>query len=226
MKKCPQCERSLPDDAKQCIFCGEHLDSGLDSPSPASQPAVKSESVVYQQPTQTAASHPAPQRPRGSSNTLLYSIIALLVAMLIGGAIAWFVTRDKNNEAPVEQTPATEQTSSQQQSAVDMPPAEEPQQTRSQQSIPPSEGINADSNTDAADTDCYIGKVVVTGTDVRLRSTPQINNHNILKDRRGKNLHPRKGEVLPCIDMAGDFFYVDFHGVPCYISSQFTRFME
>lgn len=73
---------------------------------------------------------------------------------------------------------------------------------------------------------CYIGRVVVTGTNVRLRSTPQINNYNILKDRHGMNLHPRKGEVLPCIDIAEDFYYVDFHGTTCYISSQFTNFID
>ena len=227
MKKCPQCERSLPDNAQQCIFCGERLDSTPSSEKTTQQPVrqpvnqpvnqpVKQSSgpVLYHEPPKTTA------RTQGTSNKLLYGIIALLTTLLVGGAIAWFLTQNKANETTetelvanpeaVDSTVAAPQ-DTKQQDRVSTP-------TKAQDDMPPAE--------DYEDTNCYIGKVVVTGTDVRLRSTPQINNHNILKGRNGKNLHPRKGEVLPCIDIEGDFYYVDFHGIPCYISSQFTSLME
>ena len=64
--------------------------------------------------------------------------------------------------------------------------------------------------------------VVVTGVNVRLRTSPEINDYNIIKDSNGKNLHPNKGERLQCVGEDGDFYLVNFRGDNVYISKQFT----
>lgn len=64
--------------------------------------------------------------------------------------------------------------------------------------------------------------VVVTGVNVRLRTSPEINDYNIIKDSSGKNLHPNKGERLQCVGEDGDFYLVNFRGNNVYISKQFT----
>ena len=67
-----------------------------------------------------------------------------------------------------------------------------------------------------------IQSVVVTGVNVRLRTSPEINDYNIIKDSNGKNLHPNKGERLECIGEDGDFYLVNFRGNNVYISKQFA----
>ena len=67
-----------------------------------------------------------------------------------------------------------------------------------------------------------IQTVVVTGVNVRLRTSPEINDYNIIKDASGKNLHPNKGEQLQCIGEDGDFYLVSFRGNNVYISKQFA----
>ena len=65
--------------------------------------------------------------------------------------------------------------------------------------------------------------VVVNGVNVRLRSSPALNNNNIYKDSSGKNLHPEKGETLRCVDEYGDFYKVIFQGQEVWISKQFAK---
>ena len=67
-----------------------------------------------------------------------------------------------------------------------------------------------------------IQSVVVTGVNVRLRTSPEINDYNIIKDSNGKNLHPNKGERLQCVGEDGDFYLVNFRGNNVYISKQFV----
>lgn len=67
-----------------------------------------------------------------------------------------------------------------------------------------------------------IQSVVVMGVNVRLRTSPEINDYNIIKDSNGKNLHPNKGERLECIGEDGDFYLVNFRGNNVYISKQFA----
>ena len=68
-----------------------------------------------------------------------------------------------------------------------------------------------------------VTKVKVTGKNVRLRTTPDINDGNIIKKSDGTNLHPNKGEVLECLGQAGDFYRVKFNGKEAYISKQFAE---
>lgn len=64
--------------------------------------------------------------------------------------------------------------------------------------------------------------VTVTGVNVRLRTSPEINDFNIIKDNRGKNLHPNKGERLRVVGEEDEFYLVDYHGHNVYISKQFA----
>ena len=64
--------------------------------------------------------------------------------------------------------------------------------------------------------------VVVTGVNVRLRTSPEINNHNIITTSNGKNLHPNKGDRLEFRGEYGDFYKVYYQGHVAYISKQFS----
>lgn len=191
MKKCPQCEHMLPDEAQHCSYCGAQL---------------------------STYGHQASKTP---SNNVLYAIIGALSALLIGGAILWYLTKDKpspSTEPAVEQV--TQAPEAETNTAVQS--AQVQQDADQKEELINDEGPVADED----DTGCTIGKVIVTGSDVRLRTSPEINNKNILKDKKGKSLHPKKGQILECIDVEGDFYYVYFNDMPCYISKQFTKFVE
>jgi hypothetical protein len=67
-----------------------------------------------------------------------------------------------------------------------------------------------------------VTKVYVNGVNVRLRTSPEISDYNIITDGYGKNLHPNKGERLEYLGEAGDFYYIRFRGIEAYISKQFS----
>ena len=64
--------------------------------------------------------------------------------------------------------------------------------------------------------------VIVDGVNVRLRSTPEINDTNIITTSWG-NLHPEKGDQLEYIDETADFYKVRYKGYIAYISKQFSH---
>lgn len=64
--------------------------------------------------------------------------------------------------------------------------------------------------------------VTITGVNVRLRTTPEINDNNIIKDDRGKNVHPNKGESLKCVGEEGDFYLVLYRGDFVYVSKKYA----
>jgi len=161
------------------------------------------------------------QKDKLANNGVLYAIIAFLAALLVCGGVLWFMNRG-NQSSPDEA--ATEQVAE----APDAPTGMTDQQAQPQEGVSEyDKSMNEDGPVaDEDDTGCTIGRVVVTGSDVRLRTSPEINNHNIITDKRGKNLHPNKGDVLECIDIEGDFYYVYFNDLPCYISKKFATLVE
>ena len=64
--------------------------------------------------------------------------------------------------------------------------------------------------------------VVVDGESVRLRTSPVINNTNILKDAKGNPVYPKRGEKLDYAGDSGDFFCVKYKGKKVYISKKFS----
>lgn len=215
MKKCPQCERPLPDDAQQCPYCGEMLAQEAPQQSPA-QPQPQPQPQVQAQPATVA---PAPQGNGG--NHLPYFIIGVLSAIILAG-LAWYFLIQPNQEAENtaigdnQDAPALVEEATQEETPAEntVTPPQETQQSETSSEL----------EYDGAD--CYLGYVIVKGENVRLRTEPEINDRNIIKDKKGKNLHPKKGEKLPCMDAWDDFYYVDFHGLPCYISKQFAELHE
>lgn len=65
-------------------------------------------------------------------------------------------------------------------------------------------------------------KVYVNGVNVRLRTSPEISDYNVITDGYGKNLHPNKGDKLEYLGESGDFYYISFRGINAYISKQFS----
>lgn len=64
--------------------------------------------------------------------------------------------------------------------------------------------------------------VTITGVNVRLRTTPEINESNIITDSGGKNVHPNKGENLRCVGEEGDFYLVLYRGDYVYVSKKYA----
>ncbi len=64
--------------------------------------------------------------------------------------------------------------------------------------------------------------VIVTGTNVRLRTGASLNSPT-LQDANGNNIHPAKGERLRCTGQKGDFYRVVYNGLTVYISKQYSR---
>ena len=79
-----------------------------------------------------------------------------------------------------------------------------------------------DASTSAPSSDPGAQYVKVTGVDVRLRTSPSINDKNIIKDARGKNVHPYKGERLKVVSEEDEFYLVIYRGDQVYISKQFA----
>ena len=68
--------------------------------------------------------------------------------------------------------------------------------------------------------------VVVNGVNVRVRTSPAINDYNIITDSKGKNLHPNKGDRLEYLGDFGDFYKIYFKGYECYIAKEFSYLVE
>ena len=114
MKKCPQCERMLPDDAKQCTYCGEELDDVVSQPASQEpqedveiqeepledvQEVAQEEAPKQPQPARKTVSAAAPKQERPATNTnMLYGIIAFLAALLVCGGVFWFMSQDKGSQ--------------------------------------------------------------------------------------------------------------------------------
>ena len=68
--------------------------------------------------------------------------------------------------------------------------------------------------------------VVVNGVNVRVRTSPALNDYNIITDSKGKNLHPNKGDRLEYLGDFGDFYKIYFKGYECYIAKEFSYLVE
>lgn len=68
--------------------------------------------------------------------------------------------------------------------------------------------------------------VVVNGVNVRVRTSPAINDYNIITDNKGKNLHPNRGDRLEYLGDFGDFYKIYFKGYECYIAKEFSYLVE
>ncbi|MBQ3732178.1 MAG: hypothetical protein II905_10535 [Muribaculaceae bacterium] len=196
-----------------------------EQPAPVTEEPQVAPRPVYNEPV-----NPPDEPPKKSNRNLIIGLISALVALLIGGGVTWLITNGKLNFG----------NSSDSSSLV--PEADEEFMKEDKTDFTRHEREVYDYDTtdyvieepfeddgpayDDGMVEDYLGRVRVTGVNVRLRSTPQISDYNILTDRKGKNLHPYKGQILTCIDEEGDFYYVYFNDMPCYIAKQFAEFID
>lgn len=256
MKKCPHCERMIPDDARICGFCGEKFSdidvnqvNNIESPVAVVPPVEPKMTQVTEEPqVATVVNEPQPTpvaeepqatrpvyyesaEPAKSHKGLWIGLISALVALLVGGGVTWLITNGKlnlGNKSDVSSIvpEADDEFEKEDQTDFTRHEREDYSDYRDSEALVEEVEASPVEDDEPVGLDESIGKVRVTGVNVRLRSTPAINDYNILKDGKGKNLHPYKGQVLTCIDVEGDFYYVYFNDMPCYISKQFAQFIE
>ena len=64
--------------------------------------------------------------------------------------------------------------------------------------------------------------VKVTGTNVRLRTSPSLKG-NIFTYSNGAPVYPAKGSLHKYLGSSGDFYKVEYNGYTLYISKQFSK---
>lgn len=153
---------------------------------------------------------PQPQMPqpqmksKDSGKTIIIVLLSVLIGLLVAGGL-FFLLRSLNDheEATPSVSPAKDTVV-----VVQQVPAETGSRVTNLQAPAPTNPT----------------EVVVTGTNVRLRKSPYIDqrnpNSNTLIYQNGTNVHPYKGEALRYLGDAGDFYYVEYKGFTCYISKK------
>lgn len=213
---CPNCGKTISDKAEVCPHCGMQLLNQTSTPAPDQAPAPAPAPVQNQNPTpdptpypNQGTGEPYPQypmnepveSPKKSNKGLIIGLVAALAALLlIGGGIGAYFYMNKSDKTGTEIVQGPEGGDTVGQDTIDTPPT------------PPQ-----------PDKDLF---VVVNGVNVRLRTSPAINNRNIIKTPSGENLHPNKGEYLEYLGEEGDFYLVRFKGYTAYISKQFSYVVE
>ncbi|MBQ3731228.1 MAG: hypothetical protein II905_05725 [Muribaculaceae bacterium] len=201
----------------------------VEEPQPA---PVTEEPQVAPRPVYNEPVNPPDEPPKKSNRNLIIGLISALVALLIGGGVTWLITNDKLHfgkgaDASSLVPEADDEFEKEDKTDFTRHEREEYGYDYDTTDYVIEEPIEDDGPAyDDGMVEDYLGRVRVTGVNVRLRSTPRISDYNILTDSRGKNLHPYKGQILTCIDEEGDFYYVYFNDMPCYISKQFAVFID
>jgi|GEM_PF-2642986 len=190
-------------------------------PEPAQQPAQQPHRVIhqqgYKQPRyQADYFHERKAKPK-NNNALIIGVAIVLAALIIGGVLLYLNGCDRDKSTADESTPI-EQTAGN--PAVNDPaePISNTEDEAASQPAPTTE-------TAQPATPAVVGKSVVTvsGTNVRLRTAPQIADGNILATPEGKPIYPQKGENLVYQGDAGDFYCVKYKGNTVYISKKFAK---
>ena len=230
---CPNCGKTISDKAEVCPHCGMQMLNPISAPNPEPTPAPAPAPVPNQNPTpypNQVAGDPYPQypmnEPKKSNKGLIIGLVAGLAALLlIGGGIGAYLYMNKSDKTDTEvvfgpdngiddgpdvgvDTPVVRVDTPD----VQTPPEHEPGPDGGVKPQPPEPKTKL--------------FVAVDGTDVRLRTSPVINNKNIIKAKNGKNLHPNQGEHLEYLGEDGDFYLVRYKGHTAYISKQFTHIVE
>lgn len=218
--KCCKCGRMISDKAKACPKCGEPVRIIKETPNES-----RTGSQSYSQPDNSIN----PSYKKKASPTLITVIALLSLAVLaLGGFVLYKMVYEPSRLAD----------QSDQEVMIDMfdyysddTTVVLEEQTGIVQEdahiatdVPAESAADyaADYADDYADDGALTRFVVVTGVNVRLRTSPEINDYNIITDSRGKNLHPNKGDRLECVGEYDDFYLVNFKGREVFISKQFT----
>lgn len=221
---CSQCGSRLPENANVCPQCGKpvaNVNPQIQQPQQPQQP--------YQQPQPQYQQSPYYQRPsndNGGNKGLLYGIIALLAALLIGGAAWYFISQ--NNAKNDAQAEKLEQLQQQQQELADKNKELEEQNEKltEEQKAQPTKIIVQKQAEHAAEHRAVSAggnkaKVVINGTGVRLRFGPSL-NAGYLTWANGQTRAPKKGARLDYTGEDGDWYQVKYLGHTFYVSKEFS----
>ena len=176
------------------------------------------------QPQQPYQQQPYPEQPYETETETknrfpMAAIIgAILAALVLGGVCLYmFVIRpnqSSSKDEPYEWTINED---------GDTNPGLEDEQEPEVAPAAPTENPDSTVSTKKAQKKTY---VVVNGVNVRVRTSPALNNYNIITDSKGKNLHPNKGDRLEYLGDFGDFYKIYFKGYECYIAKEFSYLVE
>ena len=176
------------------------------------------------QPQQPYQQQPYPEQPYETETETknrfpMAAIIgAILAALVLGGVCLYmFVIRpnqSSSKDEPYEWTINED---------GDTNPGLEDEQEPEVATAAPTESPDSTVSTKKAQKKTY---VVVNGVNVRVRTSPALNNYNIITDSKGKNLHPNKGDRLEYLGDFGDFYKIYFKGYECYIAKEFSYLVE
>lgn len=252
---CPNCGKTISDKAEVCPHCGMQRLNQPSTPTPAPNPApapnpnpAPAPAPVQNQnpaPNPTpypnhAAGDPYPQypmnEPKKSNKGLIIGLVAALAALLlIGGGIGAYFYMNKSDKTETEivfgpddtgggvDTPIVEKPTPPGPEGPEIGGGEKPTPPTGPENPGPEGGGVKPTPPQQPETTLY---VAVDGKDVRLRTSPVINNKNIIKAPNGKNLHPNQGDRLEYLGEEGDFYLVKYKGHTAYISKQFTHIVE
>ena len=176
------------------------------------------------QPQQPYQQQPYPEQPYETETETknrfpMAAIIgAILAALVLGGVCLYmFVIRpnqSSSKDEPYEWTINED---------GDTNPGLEDEQEPEETTAAPVESPDSTVTAKKAQKKTY---VVVNGVNVRVRTSPALNDYNIITDSKGKNLHPNKGDRLEYLGDFGDFYKIYFKGYECYIAKEFSYLVE
>jgi len=176
------------------------------------------------QPQQPYQQQPYPEQPYETETETknrfpMAAIIgAILAALVLGGVCLYmFVIRpnqSSSKDEPYEWTINED---------GDTNPGLEDEQKPEETTAAPVESPDSTVTAKKAQKKTY---VVVNGVNVRVRTSPALNDYNIITDSKGKNLHPNKGDRLEYLGDFGDFYKIYFKGYECYIAKEFSYLVE
>ena len=235
---CTQCGQRLSAQTERCPQCGtpvgqtdntnyaplevtEIAAAGAMAQQPEPQQPYQAQPYQPQQPYQQ---QPYPEQPYETETETqnrfpMAAIIgAILAALVLGGVCLYmFVIRpnqSSSKDEPYEWTINED---------GDTNPGLEDEQEPEVAPAAPTESPDSTVTARHAQKKTY---VVVNGVNVRVRTSPAINDYNIITDSKGKNLHPNKGDRLEYLGDFGDFYKIYFKGYECYIAKEFSYLVE
>ena len=235
---CTQCGQRMSAQTERCPQCGtpvgqtdntnyaplevtEIAAAGAMAQQPEPQQPYQAQPYQPQQPYQQ---QPYPEQPYETETETknrfpMAAIIgAILAALVLGGVCLYmFVIRpnqSSSKDEPYEWTINED---------GDTNPGLEDEQEPEVAPAAPTESPDSTVTARHAQKKTY---VVVNGVNVRVRTSPAINDYNIITDSKGKNLHPNKGDRLEYLGDFGDFYKIYFKGYECYIAKEFSYLVE
>ena len=235
---CTQCGQRMSAQTERCPQCGtpvgqtdntnyaplevtEIAAAGAMAQQPEPQQPYQAQPYQPQQPYQQ---QPYPEQPYETETETknrfpMAAIIgAILAALVLGGVCLYmFVIRpnqSSSKDEPYEWTINED---------GDTNPGLEDEQKPEETTAAPVESPDSTVTARHAQKKTY---VVVNGVNVRVRTSPALNDYNIITDSKGKNLHPNKGDRLEYLGDFGDFYKIYFKGYECYIAKEFSYLVE